>query len=95
MNKLFADTKNASYLSETILTISETGITSKDVFSESKHDWWAFVKTEETREYFYLSLSSFFVITISKRVFSSSSEKAEFENYLSKYISVEADFAGK
>lgn len=94
INKLLADPKNISYITPTELLISEKGIIDKNKFSESKYEWESIVRKEETKEYYFLHLTTLLVLSIPKRAFASEAERKEFDLYLSKYISLQTEFDG-
>lgn len=92
VDKLLEDEKNANYVAQTELTISDSGIHTKDDYEESRYPWSTFVKKEEAENYYYLFLDSIRAITIPKRVFISKEERKDFELYLSKFFPVTAEF---
>jgi hypothetical protein len=92
VSKLLLDEKNASYLALTEHIISEDGIYTKDVYSESKYNWSSFVNKEETKDYYYLFVDSLKAIAIPKRVFASAEEIKQFERYLSRFFPMKAEF---
>lgn len=91
VERLLKDPKNEQYLAHTQLVISEQGISTKNQFSKSDYSWSAFVKKEETKEYYYLFINGMMAITIPKRILKKE-EIDQLDLYLSKYISLSAEF---
>ncbi|MGZ5286965.1 MAG: YcxB family protein [Flavisolibacter sp.] len=92
VNRQLKSPANSNLLAPSEVIISDAGIVLKDKVSESKYEWQAIVKKQETVAYYYLYISTILVITIPKRVFASDLEKKEFDLYLSRNISLEAEF---
>lgn len=88
--KISNDPENNSLFTSTAITISETGISLKDEFTERKFQWPAFIKKQENKEYYFLFYSSLEAVIIPKRVFKSS-EQLLFEGFLSRFLSFDAD----
>ncbi|HOZ79919.1 MAG TPA: YcxB family protein [Ferruginibacter sp.] len=89
--KITKDEDNASLFVETMFDISEAGITRKDVNIETRYHWNAFVRKEETAQYYFLFISSIQAIIFPKRVFKSAEDKMQFEKLLSQHLSFDAE----
>ncbi len=92
VNRLLKSPANRNLLDTSEVMISDAGIVLKDETSENRYEWKAIIRKQETREHYYLYINAMLVITIPKRVFSSEAEKKEFDLYLSRNISLEAEF---
>ncbi len=89
--KIATDPNNSSIFLETIFTISETGIITKDNLTETKFQWNAFIKKQENKRYYYLFTSTIQAIIIPKRVFKNHDESIQFEKLLSQNLSFDAE----
>jgi len=89
--KVISDPANSAFFKEVSYEFSETGITRKDEFTESKYQWPAIVRKEETKEFYFLMTSSTNGMILPRRVFKTTDEKMLFEKMLSKYISFDAE----
>ena len=92
VNRLLKSPVNNNLLRSSEVMVSDAGIVLKDDASESKYEWKAIIKKQETKDCYYLHINSMLVITIPKRVFTSDLEKKEFDLYLSRNISLEVEF---
>ena len=88
--KISNDPENISLFTTTAITISETGILLQDEFTERRFQWYAFIKKQENKEYYFLFYSSLEAIIIPKRAFKAS-EQLLFEGLLSRFLSFDAD----
>jgi preprotein translocase subunit YajC len=70
VKKMLADPKNFDILPKGELIITSSGIEAIDSVSTTNLKWAAIVKEMETKEYFFLYLSSYRAITIPKRILS-------------------------
>lgn len=85
------DEDNRSFFLETQLEISEAGFSSKDELQETTTRWPAFIKKQETPDYYFLFTSSVQAMIIPKRLFKTMEEKQQFEKLLSKHLSFDAE----
>jgi hypothetical protein len=92
VNRLLKSPANRNLLGPSEVMISDAGIVLKDDTSENRYEWKAIIRKQETGDCYYLHINAMLVITIPKRVFSSETEKKEFDLYLSRNISLEAEF---
>ena len=88
--KVANDPNNSSIFLETALTISETGISTKDALTETRYQWNSFIKKQESAAYYFLFTSSIQGLIIPKRIFNTD-EKAQFEKLLSQHLSFDAE----
>ena len=88
--KIAGDPGNSSIFQEVFLTISETGILAKGGTTETKYQWKAFIKKQESGTYYFLFTSSIQALIIPKRIFAVE-EKIQFEKLLSHHLSFDAD----
>lgn len=84
---------NQSFFLETHLDINEAAITSKDENKESKTYWKAFIKKQETPEYYFLFTSAIQGMIIPKRIFKTADERQQFDKLLTQYLSFDAEVA--
>lgn len=89
--KIANDPGNSSIFLETNLIVSESGISIKDILTETKFQWNAFIKKQESKKYFFLFTSSIQAIIIPKRVFKNEEEITQFNKMLSQHLSFEAE----
>ena len=89
--KVADDPDNSSIFLDILMIISETGISTKDALMETKFSWKSFIKKQESREYYFLFVSSMQALIIPKRIFNSTDEKKQFEKLLSQYLSFDAE----
>lgn len=89
--KITADEDNRSFFLETFYEINDTGITRKDENAETRFQWKAFVRKEETAEYYFLFISSVQALIFPKRVFKTMEERTQFEKLLSQHLSFDAE----
>jgi len=89
--KITADEDNRSFFLEAIYDISDAGITRKDANIEAKYQWDAFVRKEETAEYYFLFTNSLQAVIFPKRVFKTAEDKKQFEKLLSQHLSFDAE----
>lgn len=89
--KIANDPNNSSIFLETNLIISDSGISVKDVLTETKFQWNAFIKKQESKKYYYLFTSSIQAIIIPKRVFKNADESDHFNKLLSQHLSFDAE----
>lgn len=85
------DPNNSSIFLETTVIVSETGIVTKDVLTETKYQWNAFIKMQESKKYYFLFTSSIQAIIIPKRVFKNAEETNQFKKLLSQQLSFDAE----
>ena len=72
-------------------TFSETGIIYKDEYKETNFQWNAFVRKEETADYYFLFTSALQALIFPKRVFKTAEDKRQFEKLLSQHLSFDAE----
>jgi len=82
---------NHNVLINTEVTISETGVAAKDMFTESKYRWDCVTKNEETKDYYFLYLNSVQAIIIPKRILKSEIEKENLSKMLAQHIPFNAE----
>ncbi|HUR10931.1 MAG TPA: YcxB family protein [Flavitalea sp.] len=73
--------------------IMETGIIDKDDLSETRYDWEAIVKKEETAHAFYLYTNSYHAIVIPQRILKDP-DKKELESLLNRHLPLSSEFSG-
>ncbi len=73
------------------MLIGETGITVKDRTADASYKWAAFIQKYETKDAYYLYMSTNLALIIPKRVFISASQKESFEKMLSQYLPLQAE----
>jgi YcxB-like protein len=89
--KVTEDEANRSFFFETSFEISEAGITRKDANMETRYRWDAFVRKEESAQYYFLFISSIQAIIFPKRVFKTAEDRLQFEKLLSQHLSFDAE----
>lgn len=89
--KITSDPNNASIFTEKTMEVDEQGIVLKDAVCESRFRWQAFIKKEETAQYYFLFSSAIEAIIIPKRIFKITEEKSRFEKLLVQHLSLEAE----
>ncbi|MGG9962718.1 YcxB family protein [Ferruginibacter sp. SUN106] len=89
--KYAANSENAAVFNMTDYIFSETGVVVKDSVKETKFQWAAFIKKQETPEYIYLFLHSTSALIIPKKMIRSEVEKEQLSKLLSQYISFDAE----
>lgn len=89
--KVANDPGNSSIFLAISMIVSETGISTKDVLTETKFQWNAFIKKQESREYYFLFVSSMQALIIPKRIFNNADERIQFEKLLSQCLSFDAE----
>lgn len=90
-DKIMEDEDNRSFFLETTYDITDAGITRKDANTEVKYQWDAFVRKEETAEYYFLFTSALQAIIFPKRIFKIAEDKKQFEKLLSQHLSFDAE----
>ena len=89
--KIIANQENQSFFLEAFYDISDAGILRKDENEETKYHWKAFIRKEETAEYYFLFTSSMQAVIFPKRVFKTTEDKKQFEKLLSEHLSFDAE----
>lgn len=89
--KITNDQGNSSIFQDVSMTVSETGITAKGISTETKYQWNAFIKKEESLAYYFLFTSSTQALIIPKRVFNNADERSQFEKLLAQQLSFDAE----
>ncbi len=89
--KITKDDDNAFFFLETNYEISDAGIARKDANMETRYQWNAFVRKEETTQYYFLFISGIQAVIFPKRVFKTAEDKMQFEKLLSQYLSFDAE----
>lgn len=89
--KVADDPGNSSLFLDSIMVISEAGIVTKDELTEIKYQWKAFIKKQESNEYYFLFLNSIQALIVPKRVFINAEQQSQFERLLSQHLSFDAD----
>ncbi|MGC4103427.1 YcxB family protein [Ferruginibacter sp.] len=86
-----ANPQNARMFSMVDHYFSEAGVIIKDDAIETKFQWSAFIRKDETRDHIFLFVYSSYALIIPKRVFRSEVEKEELSKLFSQYISFDAE----
>jgi len=89
--KFASNPENAAVFNISDHIFSETGVQVKDAVKETKFQWSAFIKKEETAGYIYLFIQSNSALIIPKKAIRSEVEKEQLENLLAQYISFDAE----
>lgn len=89
--KITHDEDNSSFFLETLYDISDAGIIRKDENTEARFRWTAFVRKEETADYYFLFFSSVQALIFPKRVFKTMEDRKQFEKLLSQQLSFDAE----
>ncbi len=89
--KIAAEEDNRNFFLETTYDMSDAGITRKDEHTETKLQWNAFVRKEETPAYYFLFISAMQAYIFPKRIFKTIDEKKQFEKLLSRHLSFDAE----
>lgn len=89
--KLANNKDNQSFFLEAHLDISEAGIIRKDEQQESKTLWKAFIKKQETDDYYFLFTSAIQAFIIPKRILKTTEEKQQFEKLMLQQLSFDAE----
>ena len=89
--KVANDPNNSSVFLDIYMIVSETGISTKDTLMETKFQWNAFIKKQESKEYYFLFMSSMQALIIPKRIFNNADERIQFEKLLSQWLSFDAE----
>jgi hypothetical protein len=89
--KITTDEENKSFFTDTVYNISEAGIIRKDENLETNYHWHAFIRKEETAQYYFLFTSSVQAVIFPKRVFKKAEERTQFEKLLSQHLSFDAE----
>lgn len=84
--------ENASLFYEKLVEINDRGIFTKTDQVEINYLWPAFIRKNETPEYYFLFTSALYALIIPKKAFPTASEKMEFEKILLQHLSFQADF---
>jgi len=93
VNKLSQNHMNEGMFTECTITFSEIGLLVKNDLGELNRKWKGVVKKSETKDYFFLFISSVQAVVIPKRVFKTKEEIEEFKKLLLKYLSFDAEIA--
>ena len=88
--KIANDPRNSSIFLETALTVSETGISTKDTLTETRYQWNSFIKKQENKDYYFLFTNSIQALIIPRRIFNAD-ERSQFEKLLSQHLSFDAE----
>ncbi len=88
--KVANDPNNSSFFSESLLTVSDNGIQVKDESKETNYQWSAFIRKQESQDYYFLFTSSLQGLILPKRIFSKE-EKLQFEKFLTQHLSFDAE----
>lgn len=89
--KITEDEENKSFFLETNYDVTEEGITKKDENMETLYRWNAFVRKEETAQYYFLFTSAVQAVIFPKRVFKRVEERVQFEKMLLHHLSFDAE----
>jgi len=83
--------ENAGIFNISDHVFSETGVLVKDVVKETRFQWNAFIKKQETAAYIYLFIQSNSALIIPKKVIRSEVEREELAKLFAQYISFDAE----
>ena len=89
--KVADDPSNSSIFLETELTFSETGITIKDEMKETRYQWKAFVKKQESNLYYFLFLNAIQAVIIPKKQLPNAELKSQLDKLLAQQLSFDAE----
>lgn len=89
--KITNDPANSSIFKDIFMTVSEAGIHTKSSSTETKYEWNAFIKKQESKEYYFLFINSIQALIIPKRIFKNADERTQFEKLLSQHLSFDAE----
>lgn len=89
--KITEDPGNSSIFLERSLFLSDSGVVSKDVSIEIKYQWNAFIKKQESKEYYFLFTTAVHALIIPKRIFTNADERRQFEKLLTQHLSFDAE----
>jgi hypothetical protein len=82
---------NANFFRATQVIFSDTGIFTKNEFTETTYQWKGIVKKEENKEYYFLYINSEHAILIPKRALTIASDKPALEKLFAEHISFNAE----
>jgi hypothetical protein len=85
VNHILSKKENQHVLDESEIVLTETGIVDRDTHTESKYNWDAIVRVDETGDSFYLYTNSYHAIVIPKRVLEPNDEH-ELRKLLNDYL---------
>lgn len=88
--KFAAEPLNSSFFLETTLTVSESGLITRDELLESRYKWNAFVRKLENDKYYFLFTSTVQAVIIPKKVLAAD-EKKYIDKLLSQQLSIDAE----
>jgi len=88
--KIADDPGNSPIFQQFALDVSETGLSVKGALSETRYQWKAFIKKQETKDYYFLFTSGIQAMIIPKRIFNKD-ERMQFEKLLSQHLSFDAE----
>jgi hypothetical protein len=91
IQKLYSNENNFSFFMEKELIINGSGIIERDDNSESRTNWRGVVKKIETKEYFYLYLSTVQAVIIPKSCLNSEQTES-LRMILAEHLSLKAEF---
>jgi len=89
--KITDDPGNSSIFLERSLQVTDAGIVSKDALVEINYHWSAFIKKQESKDYYFLFTSSIQALIIPKRIFNNLLERSQFEKLLTQHLSFDAE----
>jgi hypothetical protein len=92
VRNMLAKPENQNLLEESEVVIMDTGIVGKDSSSETKYNWDAIVRKEETPLYYYLYTNSQYAIVIPKRAMADARERQELERLFNQHLSLSSEF---
>ena len=92
VREILNEPENHHILKPAEVVISDTGIIDRDAQSESRYDWEAIVKIDETATSYYLYTNSYHAIVIPKRVLKTQREQQQLEQLFERNLPLSSDF---
>jgi len=92
VNEMLSEPQNKHILEPAEVIILKTGIIDKDELSESKYEWEAIVKKDETNTSYYLYTNSYHAIVIPKRTLKDPAEKRQLEQLFDSHLPLSSEF---
>ena len=90
VTQILSKKENQHVLDEAEIILSDSGIVDKDAVSESRYEWDAVVRFEETTDSYYLYTNSYHAIVIPKRAIRNEAELRETERLFDGHLPLQA-----
>jgi YcxB-like protein len=90
VKNILGNKENAHVLDISEVILSDTGITDRDIVSESKYDWEAIVQFADTDSAWYLYTNSHHAIVIPKRTAENAGDVKEAERLFAVHLPLDA-----